>query len=208
MLRDALIATLNWRLGNRKFDERIIAEMPFVQSTILEGKEWCPWFLETELAHASVTPGESRVVLPEDFLMEIEEQDLVLVTAAGAELPLDKLDMDKAERKFPGTGQPQVYAISARYFHFFPCPVEEYVVETRYYGRDTDMAAQNVETAWLKHAPDVVLAELGQILAGKHLQNPNLAAQFGQDAAAAWDRLYKKHTAMGELNKSRVMNGG
>lgn len=208
MTRDEAVTLLGWRLGNRTdMAERILREMDFVQTTVLEENEWLPWFLETEWANALTTAGESRVPVPADFLTEIEESHLYISQPDGTQKRLVKKDYDTAKSLRPGSGMPEFYAISAGYFHFFPTPDAAYELGMRYMARDALMSAANVETKWLKHSSDLVIAEVGALLAGKHVQNPTLAAGFKEDAQKAWNRLLTKHTALNELNMARALGG-
>lgn len=207
MLRDEVVDLIRSRAGGlRNKDALIMQEMGFVQRTQLEGNSWIPWFLESELSQAATTAGERRLPFPVDFLGEIEEQELMLVLPDGTELPFrEKGNYDVLARKYPGTGMPVAYATVGEYFAFFPLPDQAYGIKTRYYARDVSMIAENVETKWLKHASDVVVAATGAAIAGKVLQNAALEASFKSDLAAAWDRLYERHVAMEEVNRTRTM---
>lgn len=208
MTRDEVVQILGWRLGNRTdMQERILREMDFVQTTVLEENEWLPWFLESEWANALTTVGEARVPLPVDMLVEIEESHLYISKDGGEQKRLVKKDHDTAKSLRPGSGQPEFYAIAAGYFHFFPTPDYAYELGMRYMARDVLMSAANVETKWLKHASDLVIGEVGAAIAGKHMQNPTLAATFQVDAQKAWNRLLTKHTALSELNMTRALGG-
>lgn len=209
MTRDEVVQILGWRLGDRSdMAERIIAEMKFVQRSKLEQREWLPWFLETELAVAETTVGEARVELPDDFLGEIEEQHLWIELEAGQPTQeLIKMEYDEAKRRFPEPGVPVAYAVTGKYLHLFPTPLQVYQLSMRYYAADADMAAANVETLWLKYAPDLVIAEVGELVARKHIQNGALADSFAKDAVVALATLYARHTARQEVNMERALGG-
>ena len=206
MLRDDVVKLLAWRLGSRKnFTDRILAEMEYAQRSVLETNEWLPWFLETEMVNTVTTSGDNRVALPADFLLEIEEQHLWYVNSEGKELVLGKADYDFLQARYALTenGEPKHYALGAQFF-IFPTPDAAYTLHLRYYGADTSMVVDNVETKWLKHASDLVIAAAGKELAEKHIQNDALALKYENDLAKAWTRLLNKHTAMQEINQSRV----
>lgn len=206
MLRDDVVKLLAWRLGSRKnFTDRILAEMEYAQRSVLETNEWLPWFLETEMVNTVTTSGDNRVALPADFLLEIEEQHLWYVNSEGKELVLGKADYDFLQARYALTenGEPKHYALGAQFF-IFPTPDAAYTLHLRYYGADTSMVVDNVETKWLKHASDLVIAAAGKELAEKHIQNDALAVKYENDLVKAWTRLLNKHTAMQEINQSRV----
>jgi hypothetical protein len=209
MTRDQLIELLGYRLGDRTdMVQRALAEMPLIQASILDGNKWKPWFLEKDFNGVTVV-GQETVNLPEDFLTEIEESHLWITTAEGKRLRLLKKDLDVMRAWFTEapSGQPQCYARLKGKIYLGPVPDAEYALTMQYCARDTDMSAANTETEWLKHAADVVMAELGYVLAAKHIQIPELAAGFQQDALRAWDRLYVVHCEQQETNQLRAMGG-
>lgn len=181
-------------------------EVQLLQEVRLEQNPWLPWFLETEIATASTTALEERITLPSDFLGEIEEQALWLYDAAQDIVwtPLKKMTYDNMLARYPGTGRPKAYAVSADYFHLMPISDVVYSVKMRYMAKDAILDS-NIENKWLKYASDVVLAELGVTMAEKHMQHPKLAESFRSDATTAWARLYSKHIARAEENQNRVM---
>lgn len=208
MTKAELIQLLGWRLGDRTdMAARAELELDFVQDNQLEGAVWCPWFLVSELSQATTTAGESRLPLPTDFLMEMEESHLYAVNAEGVAIELVKKDLDVLDRGKVVEGFPAFYAVSGKYFHFYPTPDAAYSVQMRYYAKASRIRDDMVVSPWLQYAADLVLAELGTIIAGKHIQNPEAAAGFASDAKGAWKRLYDKHVALGELNHPRALGG-
>lgn len=207
MLRDEVVKIINLRLGNRKMDAVILAEMDFIQRSVLERRAWLPWFLETELARASTQAGERRVALPPDFLMEIEEESLWIETTEGGLIELKKTDYDRGMRALPGDGQPVAYALASGYFQFFPRPDAAYTLQMRYYAQGESITQANVEVSWLLHAADLVVAEVGLVIAERHLQNAALAASFRDAAAQALKTLQDRHVAMQEVNRNRLVGG-
>lgn len=207
MTKAELVQLLGWRLGDRDdMAARIDAELPFIQEQVLEAQSWCPWFLLTEEATASTTVGERRVPLPEDFLMEAEESHLYITLVYG-DIPLVKMDFDVALEKYPGEGTPAAYAIQGRNLCLFPVPGEVWPITMNFYGRDVSIRDDSANSLWLKYAGDLVLAELGKVIAGKHIKDGAAEASFAADAQLAWKRLYQAHIARDELNISRRMGG-
>lgn len=181
-------------------------EMEMIQTSVLEASPWLPWFLQKDFA-GSTTAGVETLDLPADFLLEIEESNLYLQTAEGVWLRLVKKDLEVVRSLTIGEAQPRYYAIAGEKIYLGPTPDAEYSVKMEYYGKDTPMAEANVETAWLREASDVVIAELGKVLAENHLQNPEQAASFATAANTAWDRLYRKHVDRLETNNARALGG-
>lgn len=206
MIRDNLIALVAQRIGNRTdLTSRMITELLLLQETKLEQNSWLPWFLETEMEQAALTVGEERLALPSDFLEEIEDQALWLYdTAAEVKMAsLSKMGYDAMLAKYPGDGRPAAYSIGNQYFHLRPVADAAYIIKTRYMAKDA-LLDTNIENKWLKYASDLVIAELGAVMA-RHVQNGNLVALYEADAEKAWSRLYAKHVAREEINGSRVM---
>lgn len=210
MYRDTLIAQLQYRLGNRTgLEAKMIAEMDFVQQTLCEGTgAFTPWFLETEIASVSTQVDEERVQLPEDFLGEIEDQALWLYDATNEDAPyteLHKSSYDRLILRHQIAGIPSEYAMAGDYFLLRPIPDDIYTIRMRYYAQDVLPSTGNIENKWLKEAPDLILAELGTIIAGEYIRNPQLAAEYAQKATIARDRLYKRHERRMHANRTYGM---
>lgn len=206
MLRDDVANLIAQRVGKRTdMLAAIVAEMQYVQAFVLEQHLWLPWFLETENAETQTLVGEERVRLPDDFLGEIEDQHLWIKAATDSEWSaLTKLEYDEAFARYQGTGRPMAYAMTAEYFTMHYTPDDTYTLRMRYYGRATSLAT-NIENQWLKWAADVMIAECGQIIAGRYIQNAALGQQFADDATVAWDRLYRQHIAREQVNNPAQM---
>lgn len=207
MLRDDLFNLLALRLGRRTdLVSRMETELALLQDIKLEQNPWLPWFLITEIAETTTTANEERIAVPDDFLAEVEEDCLWLydTTQDVVWYPLKKMDHDDLRRKYPEPGRPKAYALINQYFVLGPVPDEEFTIKMKYYAQDVSPTT-NIQNQWLKYAADVVIAELGQIMAGQHMQNTALAETFKTAAAEAWNRLYTQHVARTEANQSRVM---
>lgn len=208
MTKAELVQLMGWRFGDRDdLEDRIELELDYVQDYVLESKEWLPWFLTTEEVNVTLTAEERQLPLPEDFLAEIEESALWLELQDGSTVELEKMDFDVAARKYPGVGQPIVFCRVGEFFQFFPIPDYNYTVFLRYFGKDERIRDALARPKWLKYASDVVMAELGKIIADKHIKDAQAAAGFSADAQAGWQRLYAKHTAMQEINQARSLGG-
>ena len=207
MKKQAFIELMQHKLeGRDDLAEVIVAEMDFCQTAILESNAWLPWFLESEVSVAATTVGDSRVQLPSDFLLEVEEAVLHLELENGVIAPLRKMDYDVAFQRYGrGKGMPKMYALVGDYFYVFPTPDESFRISMLYYARDrlpseTDL---NTENRWLKHASGLFLAVVGRELAAKVVQNDGLTAAFTADIMPEWQKLYNRHTAIKENNRER-----
>ena len=205
MLRDDLISLLGWRLGDRDdMRERAIAEMQYAQEYQLEANIWLPWFLEVDSVGLAATAGVQYMDLPVDFLREIEGHFPAVITG-GQTIRLIKADKTTAGIWEPGTGIPKYYSITGDRMNFFPTPDQNYSIEWRYYGKSTPIHSTNEPTPWLVHAGDLVLALVGQAIAGKHVRDTKIAGEFANDAVLAWARLDGANLERREVNLERAM---
>jgi hypothetical protein len=207
MTRDEIIALIQYRCGDRDdLTAKCLAELVELQER-LEGNQWLPWFLEMDLALTTVLATEETFALPADFLLEVEDQRLWLVRSDGTKKKLEKRSLDQLKTRYAATGEPVGYCVSNELVYLRPVPELTYTFEWRYFGKAASIAGVSTETPWGKHASDLVAAELGAKIAGRHTQNPNLEAAFAGDATKAWDRLYKKHVQREEANKEQYAGG-
>ena len=208
MTKTELFQILAWRLGDRDdLNPRMETELNFVQDYVLEANAWLPWFLVTEESEALLVAGERRLPLPTDFLSELEESALWLELTDGTTEELPKGAFDVLARKHQGEGKPLAYSVQGEYFHLFPIPDLPYKVFMRYNQKDSRITDEGTPSRWLKYCADLVLAELGFVLAGKHIKDAGLAAAFQADAQASWKKLYDRHIAQQEINQARSMGG-
>lgn len=210
MTRDEIVALIQYRCGDRDdLTDKILAEMKMIQTSVLEENSWLPWFLETSWTTGNTLgDGVESVALPADFLLELEDRHLWLVRSDGTKKRLKKYTLDYMKERYALQGEPDAYAIVNDEVFFRPIPNgASYTLELTYAGRAADMAATTGETPWTKNAADVVLNEVGTVIAEKHTMNPNLGALFRQDAKVAWDKLYKKHVAREEMNRDSYLGG-
>jgi hypothetical protein len=207
MLRDDVFALLAQRLGNRTdLDARMQSELLLLQATILEGTgAFIPWFLESEEITLTAVIGNPNIALPADFLGEIEESPLYLYDTSATDIytKLAKDDRDILQQKHQAAGITKGYSVNASYIKLAPTPDLAYSYRWRYYAKSASPTS-NIENLWLKYAADLVIAELGAVMA-KHLQNPTLEGIFHADAQTARNRLYVKHEALANTGRSYQM---
>jgi hypothetical protein len=206
MLRDAAVGLIAQRLGNRSdLTARIILEMQLVQADTLERHHWLPWFLETEFNDAVAGYGDPRISMPPEFLQEIEDETLWMRNRSETEWqPLDRVASDQATKNTTTTGRPEAYTISGEYLVLLPYALDQdYLLSWRYYGAATVLDT-NIENKWLKYAPKLLIAATCYALA-EHVERRELKPEFQADITAAWDTLYRLHTAREEANRTRKM---
>ena len=208
MLRDTVVQLIQGRLNRTGMETTIISEMQFVQEFLLEGTgAFTPWFLASEMANVDAPLGEERVLLPTDFLGEIEEQSLWRYDATNVTCPyteLHKTAYDRIILKYEIAGTPQEYAIVDNYILLRPIPDTVYNIRMRYYAKDVTLTS-NIENKWLKYAADWVMAETGRILAGDYIRNDALEAKFQLEANTARQRVWTRHEARQTTNRTYGM---
>ena len=208
--RDEIIDVVLNRLGNRSADTALRAfaeaELLLVQER-LEGEASPPWFLLTERASASTTADEPRLPVPANFLQEWEEGALLVLDSTNSEedeVIKDDYDALKAKYKNTAAGIPVHYALRNDVFWLFPTPDIVYTIYMTYFKSQVALTT-NITTPWTTHASDVLIGELGIVLAGEYLHNDQLKARFEANTLRARNRLSAKSTAREEANRSRTM---
>ena len=203
MIRDTCVNIIAQRLGMRTdLDDAILNEMQLVQEVVLEGTgAFLPWFLESTYSAQVTVLDSTDITLPTDFLAEIEGKPPALYVVDGTDqqwTDLHKDDLNVLLAKYPAAGTPAEYVITVSHLRIFPRCDAVYNIKFAYYAKD---ALDGDENLWLKHAPDLMIAETGAVMAGKYLQNPEMETQFKNDAQNARTRLYTKHEAMQHTNR-------
>lgn len=211
MLRDAAVSLIASRMGQRTdLNDAIILEMGLVITTKLEENAVItPWFLLTESATSALTIDEERLAVPDDFIVEDEENPIfVLDTESNKYLPLKKIGYDEMVWKYKDSENtiPSVYAITGLYFTLRPLPNAAYAVKLRYYGKDPVLVSDgNVENRWLKYAPDLVIAATCAAVARGQIHDVPLAESFNGEIAGAWTRLKILNEARQHANRRYEM---
>lgn len=217
---DAAVAMVKQRLGNRSDapDAQILLELVLAQAVFEEGiltpqqGIFLPWFLITEFSSISTTIGEERVPIPSDFLQEVEQGQLYVYDSAedDAWIELEKAD-DDTMRANPdlveATGKPEAYSLTNGYFRLLPVPDAVYTLKMMYYKQDTVPVAAGPENLWLKHAPDLMVAQTCIQMGQNLFLTDNRLALFRAQVQVASERLYIKNEARKHANRSYVMGG-
>lgn len=209
MLRDDAIALLADRLNRTDLTTRAIAEMQMAQVQ-LEGLEFLPWFLLTEVASSVTTAFEERIALPSDFLQEPDEDEAALWIVDNTTTPPTKTFLPKStysllvdKYKDSTYNQPLEYALVGQYFRLRPIPDTVYTVQFLYYASAAPLTT-NIENVWLKYAPDLMVALTGMLMS-RYPNDTTRYAMFAADYKIALDALTKLDIARREANLERTM---
>lgn len=187
MTRDEAVALIQEQLGfHSDLSTNIITNLKFAQQTLEKGPTK-PWFLISEDSYIRTTAEEPRLPIPSDFLQETDEAVLRYVPddITDGEVDLKKDFYDVLRKNYmdvdTGTvesGPPEAYALIGIYFRLFPTPDDDYLIRQIYYKSDTVLSS-NVENAWLKHLPMLLIGKAGKQLASA-LRDSVAASTFGQ----------------------------
>lgn len=202
------------------FKDKVVAEMSYVQTEVLEQGVLLPWFLIKENTGASVkiSANTETLALPTDFIQEVEDGALYYQLTTGGWKQLRREDWGKitdfGEWELIGeTGDPKYYDIVGESYYFRPVPTKDFLLKQFYYAKQADISGTygdangTVENGWLKNAADLVIAETGLRVASLILRDPAMVQLFGPLRQAAFDNLLRRDTIMRETNKQRSMEG-
>lgn len=213
MTGEKVLDLLMKRLGNRTdsdLREACLLEMQMIQETKLEQGPVKPWFIISEETETETTPDERRVEVPDDFIQELEEEgEVIIVDSTGVDHELEKKTW-KENANWHGLQSsselPENYSLVGNYFMLFPIPTLQLKIKFRYYAKQTPVSDTNTETPWTKFAADLLIAETGLMVAGRHVEvTPERVAGFEKDIMTAWDRINRENTARAEANMNRRM---
>lgn len=212
MTRDEIITLLLRRAGQREGDttlsNQLEAELPFIQESFEQngiqlqtGGSFWPNFLLSEESKTSTEKGVGRVSLPSDFLSEVNTASLFMYDGRWKHLEKDYWDV--LISNFSEEGVPQYYAFFGDYFYLFPVPDGVYDLKMIYYQSDARLDNTN-ENRWTKHAPGLVLASLGYVMASKYIYDKDLAKEFRDEQFRAAQQLYTAEVAREQANFDAV----
>lgn len=200
------------RLGNRSdpgLRATCLLEMILAQQTVLEMGPYIPWFCVSESVTTTIVPGERRVLLPSDFLREMDDSSLWLLDTDGRkESELEKEDYDDLMLHWGNEAEgesPSGYALVGDYIHLFPIPTVAKTLMMKHYRRHVAPSDTASENAWLKHAPDLMIAAAGRQVTRQHIKDEQRAVGFANEMNEAYDRLHRFEVARDEAGRTRSM---
>lgn len=170
-----------------------------------------PWFLISEQSYITTTADEQRLVLPTDFIREVDEARFVYIPATTADdtTPVDlvKDDYDQLASDYADAdaGPPEAYALFGSYFRVFPTPDASYTIKMIYYKKDTVLTS-NVENNWLANAPRLMMGKAGIAIATA-LRDMQAVEIFRSWEAEGRTTLYNADEARKHANRVYQMGG-
>lgn len=212
MLRDTAVERIKRRLIHREgstLDSEIVDALQDAQGR-LEDDGFLPWFLQTEVSSILTTADDERLIIPSDFIREVDEDALWYYngsaeSASDVWTPLPKDDIDNLRGAYPGEGPPEGYALDGNYFRLFPTPDDAYTIKMIYFAHDTVLST-NIENKWLKYAPRWLMSEAGADIAYS-IGMDKAGERFEQQAEVARKKLFVETTAREEAGRRRSRGG-
>ena len=202
------------RLGNRKdpkLREAILDEMNVVANS-LERRPFLPWFLEKTAEDLILPEGAHSLTLPEDFLVEMEDDSVFLLKDNIVHSAPTKVDRQDLKKMYPqqSATMPRYYALFGNKFLFGNPSDKEYTVHLTYLAgsRVIETSEDEDEYRWLTEAGEYFITEVGAIIADTHIQNPDMAQRFAQRAAGLRTELYRLHEARQHTNRDYSLGEG
>lgn len=190
-LTDAILL-LKRRLGRYTdnptgLDEYILPELVAAQNR-LENKTALPWFMKTRIDTIQTTPGQERIVKPNNWVRIREDWEIPVQIKVDGQWR--KLGVYSYEQFWDNTsdtpGVPTACAQDGQDIVLGPPPAAVYPVRLGYYKREYKLVLNKVTSnAWLKYAFDLIVSEAGFILANNYLKNQEAAAQFAAEIQRA-----------------------
>lgn len=208
MTRDEAIAQIQILLGFRTDQSANIITCMKTAQVLLESNPIKPWFLLSEKTTRITTVDEPRLSLPDDFLMEHEENGLMYVPDdTDEDLVLLRKELKDVLDKNYGrdSGAPEAYTLDGNYFRIYPVPDDVYTLEMFYYQQD-DVLDSNIENGWLKYAPYLLMGEAGQLIA-QGLRDAKAETIFKEMAMKGRDSLYRENEARKHTNTTPQIGG-
>lgn len=218
MKRDAAIDVLLRRAGQRQGDStlrtQLEEEMQLAQEVMeqngvplpleLGGGPFWPHFLVSEMSSNTTTKDEPRVALPSDFVMEYEDGALFFLDGGKFKsLIKDDWDILRSNYDAEKTDKPKYYSITGKYFYLFPVPDAAYDLRLVYY-QTKDTLDSNIENDWLRHAPNLLISYVGEVMAGQVLYDEQLRKIFQREYSRAAIQVYYADVARQQANYDAV----
>lgn len=208
MTRDEAVARIQQDTDYRSGQTDVIVGYLKMAQRLLEKGKDLPRFLIEEDATLVATTGSAEIALPTGFLREVEESEFRYYSTEDAEwVTLEKMGINEAETRFgdADAGKPVAYVLRKDTIAFYPERDTNYTLTWSYYKAaavlDTD-----IENAWLKHNPDVLIGKAGYHYA-LSLSNANAADRFLKLYGEAWANQFAEDVERDRDNAPIHMGG-
>lgn len=211
MTRDAAVALILARLGNRQgLATQAIAEMQLAQTTLEQDAMLHPWFLRKREADITTTTLTNHLIFvnqilalqditPPGFYQDPDTMEWIPLEIVREVIPF----YTAADAAAAGvdTGAPQLLDVASVSFGEFsakvyPFPDRAYNIILQVYSPAPTLET-DIENAWLKYAPELLIAKTGLNLA-RFLRDPGGEKLFREDYEEARSALVRRNVAVDE----------
>lgn len=186
-----VLARLGRQEGNTYLTDQAELELTLIQQT-LEGGAFLPWFLISDETTLNYTAGNRAVSLGAGFLREYEEFPVYRYDASAddpyTKLQKDEFDVLEARYGPDGTGTPVAYALQGGQLELFLTPNEDGSLRLKFYEKEAELTDAVLTNAWTENTPDLLVAELGLVMAG-YKKDAERIQMFAAQRKIAFDRL-------------------
>jgi hypothetical protein len=208
VLRDDAVTLIAEGLGFRTdLSAKIIRTMQQAQRE-LEGGQTLPWFIVNEDDSVQLIRDQAEYALTDAFIREADDLGFYSTARSrqGDEFHVRKMQYDKAIAAygFTATGYPEVYALRAGTIRVFPIPDDDYLYRWHFYQRQTVLDS-NIENAWLKNVPDLLVGMAGEAMAAKLRDKDSLA--YFTPLRVRWEVWLKKEIELRLMANELVVMG-
>lgn len=195
MNRTQIITLVLARLGRQEANTYLIAqaksELTLIQES-LEGGAFLPWFLLSDETTLNYTANNRAVSLGANFLREYEEFPVYLYDASAddpyTKLTKDEFDILEARYGNSGTGTPSNYALQGGQLELFVTPNANGSLRLKFYEKEAELTDSVLTNAWTSNAADLLVAELGIVMAG-YMKDGERLQMFVAQRGVAMQRI-------------------
>lgn len=211
MLRDVAVARVKQLLAFKTNLDAEIVQAMVEQQQDLERNSELPSFLRKKYTAFATAVGIQTVSAPADFIREWDN-DVISITATDGTTSwiqeLRKDDDNTLRLRWPvtdGTNLPMGYSRLDKTFYFYPTPDKIYTLEGSYYAKD-QVLATNIENAWLRELPFLLIARAGLMLAAA-LRDKDALGLFAEMNSDQTAKLHVTTTADDQAGAKPVIGG-
>jgi len=161
----------------------------------LERGDIKPWFLEA-VEEAAMVIAQGYVLVPENFLIEVEDGTFEVENSEGDWTELTKVTREKLREETANEDDaiPEGYAIWGNRFLLGPAPDLAYNYRFDYYARTIPLVDSNaaLTNSWLLEFFNYTTTEALIIVAGQHIQSSEMVMKLKAEQSKNRDQFLKE----------------
>lgn len=190
---------LQYRADNAAFNALILEKLLITQRNLERGKT-LPRFIITEDATFTGLANVATAAIPASFIRWVEDAPPSYTTSTGKYRELEVGDLQQLRRLWTGSSETTPFAIARRKstIQLFPTPTLAWTVTYSYYAKQTVLALDADENAWMLEVPDLMIAGAGFLLAsdmGDQAGMEKFSGQWKTAYSAYFNQIIDDETA-------------